>query len=69
MRGDSEAHIWRPDDGMSRMAMKSRMESIETIASLEPGLLFMDISATNATIKVHKTDRNVLGRINASFGW
>lgn len=51
------------------MAMKSRMESIEIIASLEPGLLFMDISATNATRKVHKTDRNVLGRINASFGW
>ena len=47
------------------MAMKFRMASIETIASLEPGLLFMDISATNVTRKVHKTDRNALERINA----
>jgi hypothetical protein len=50
------------------VAMKSRMVLIETIASLEPGLLFMDISATYVTRKVHKTDRNVLGRINAFFG-
>lgn len=69
MRGDSEVHIWRLDGGMSRVAMKFRMASIETIASLEPGLLFMDISATNATGKMHKTDRNVLGRIDAFFGW
>jgi hypothetical protein len=61
-------HIWRLDGGMSRGAMKSHMASIETIASLEPGLLFMDISATNVTRKVHKTDRNVLERINAFFG-
>jgi hypothetical protein len=49
------------------MAMKSRMASIETIVSLEPGLLITEISATDVTRNVHKTDRNVLGRINASF--
>lgn len=62
-------HIWRLDGGMSRMLMKSRMASIETIASLEPGFLFMDISATDVTRRAHKTDRDVRGRINASFGW
>ncbi len=67
MPGDSEVHILRLDGEMSRVAMKSRMVSIETITSRELGLLFMDISSTNVTRKVHKTDRNVLERINASF--
>lgn len=60
-------YILRLNGGMSRVAMKSHMASIETIASLEPGLLFTEISATNVTRKVHKTDRNMLGRINAFF--
>ena len=50
------------------MEMQSRKASRETVTSREPGLLFIDISATNAIRKVHKTDHDVLGRTDASFG-
>lgn len=60
--------IWRLDGGMSRVEMQSRKASRETVTSREPGLLFIDISATNAIRKVHKTDHDVLGRTDASFG-
>lgn len=68
MRGDSAVRIWRLNDGMSRVGMECRTASIETVTSREPGLLFMDTSATNLIGKVHRTDHDVLGQINASFG-
>jgi hypothetical protein len=60
--------IWRLNDGMSRVGMGCRTASIETVTSREPGLLFMDISAINLIKKVHKTDHDVSGQIDASFG-
>jgi hypothetical protein len=60
--------IWRLDGGMFRVGMGSRTASRETVTGREPGLLFVDISATNAIRKVHETDHDVLGRIDASFG-
>jgi hypothetical protein len=60
--------IWRLNGGMSRVGTGSRTASIEIVTSREPGLLFMDISATIVIRKVHKTDHDVLGQIDASFG-
>ena len=46
-----------------------RMESKATITSQGPGLLCVEISAIIVMTKIHETDLDALGQIDASFEW
>jgi len=48
--------------------MESHTASTETITSREPGLLFVDVSATNVMPKLYETDLGGSGQIDSSFG-
>lgn len=48
--------------------MESHTASTKTITSRGPGLLFVDVSATNVMPKVYETDLGELGRTDSSFG-
>jgi hypothetical protein len=60
--------ILRPDGGMSQVGMVSGTASTKTVASRGLGLLFVEISDPNVMPDVHKTDLDVSGQKDASFG-
>ena len=59
--------IWRLNGGMFQVGMGYHTESRAIATNQEPGLLFMDISATNVIRKGAETDPDVLEQIDASL--